>query len=66
MQVFVTIINVGMMISASVNAKNWLTKVYLMMNLFGILVIVNVNMVNHVILENMYIIKIVSAEKNGW
>ena len=66
MQVFVTIINVGMMISASVNAKNWLTKVYLMMNLFGILVIVNVNVVNHVILENMYIIKIVSAEKNGW
>ena len=66
MQVFVTIINVGMMISASVNAKNWLTKVYLMMNLFGILVIVNVNVVNHVILENMYITKIVSAEKNGW
>ena len=32
-----------MMINAGVNAKNWLTKVYVMRDLFGTLVIVNVN-----------------------
>ena len=31
-----------MMINSGVNAKNWLTKVYAIMDLFGILVIVNV------------------------
>ena len=29
MQVFVIISNVGMMINAGVNAKNWLAKVYI-------------------------------------
>ena len=32
--------------------KNWLTKGCVINNLFGILVIVNVNVINHVILEN--------------
>ena len=33
-------------------------------NLFGILVIVSVNVIKHVILVNIWIMKIVSAEKN--
>ena len=40
MQAFVIINNVGMMINAGVNAKNWLIKVYVIKDLFGILVIV--------------------------
>ena len=50
MQVFVTINNVGMIINAVVNVKNWLIKVYVIRNIVGILVIVNVNVINHVIL----------------
>ena len=46
MQVFVIINNVGMM-NAGLNAKNWLIKVYLTKNLFRILVIVSVNVMNH-------------------
>ena len=43
--VFVIINNVPMMINAGVNAKNWLIKVYAIKGLFGILVIVSVNVV---------------------
>ena len=53
MQVFVTINSVGIMINSDVNAKNWLTKVNVMMDLFGILVYVNVNVINHVMLNNI-------------
>ena len=49
MQMFVRINNVGIKINADVNVKNRLTKVYVMMDLFEILVIVNVN----VMLENI-------------
>ena len=52
------------MIYADVNAKNWLTKEIVIIDLFGILVHENVNVINRVILENIYIIKIVSVEKN--
>ena len=52
MQVFVIINNVGIMINADVDAKNWLTKEYVIKDLFGIQVIVNV--INHVMLENDY------------
>ena len=52
MQVFVRINNAGIMISVDVNAKNWLTKVDIMMDLFGILVYVNVIVINNVMLEN--------------
>ena len=38
--VFVIINNVGMMINAGVNAKNW-SKAYAIKDLFGILVIVS-------------------------
>ena len=40
-------------INAAVNGKNWLTKEYMRKNLFGILVIVNVNVINHLVLENI-------------
>ena len=53
-----------MMINVGVNAKNGLIKVCVMKDLFGILVIVSVNVINLVTLENIYIIKIVSAGKN--
>ena len=48
--VFVIINNVGMMIDAAVNAKNRLIKAYAMKNLFGILGVVSVNVINPVIL----------------
>ena len=53
MQVFVIISNVGMMINAGVNAKNWLIKTYAIKDLFGILVIVSVNVINPVILVSI-------------
>ena len=40
---FVIIKNVGMMINAGVNAKNWLIKAYAIKDFFGILVIVSAN-----------------------
>ena len=61
MQVFVIINKVGIMMNADVNAKNWLTKEYLINDLFGILVIVNVN----VMLKNILIMKTVNAEKKA-
>ena len=45
--------------------KNYLTKECMIKDLFGILVIVSVNVINRVILENIYIIKIVAAEKKN-
>ena len=42
------------------NVNNLLIKVYLIKNMLGILVIVNTNVINHVML-----VKIVSVEK-GW
>ena len=53
MQVFVIINNVERMINAGLNVKNWLIKVYMMKDLFGILVTVNVNVINRVMLENI-------------
>ena len=43
-----------------VNAKNELTKECVIKDLFGILVIVILNVINHMMLENIYIIKIVN------
>ena len=48
--VFVIIKNVRMMINAGVNAKNYLIKMYLIKDLFRILVIESANVINHVIL----------------
>ena len=39
--------------TADVNVKNWLTKDYVTKDLFGILVIVNVYVINHVMLGNV-------------
>ena len=47
MQVFVIIKKDGMKINADVNVKNWLTKEYVIKDLFGILTVVNVNVINH-------------------
>ena len=46
MQVFIMINNVGIVINVGGNKKNWLVKVSLMMDLFGILVYVNVNVIS--------------------
>ena len=53
MFMFVIISNVGIMINTDVSAKNLLAKVDVMMDLFGILVYVNVNVINHVMLEDI-------------
>ena len=55
--------NVGNTINVDVNANNLLTKVNVMMDLFGILVYVNVNVINHAMLENIQIMEVVSLEK---
>ena len=64
MQVFVIVNNIGIKINANVNVKNFLTKEYVTKYLFGILVVANVNVINHVMLENIWIMKTVSARKN--
>ena len=48
MQAFTMIKNNGITIKADVNAKNWLTKVDGIMDFFGILVYVNLNVINNV------------------
>ena len=53
MQVFGIIKKGGMKINADVNAKNLLTKKYVMKYLFEILVIVSVNVINHVVLVSI-------------
>ena len=52
-----------MKINAGANAKNSLTEEYVIKDLFGIQITVNVNMINHVMLKNIQIIKTVSVEK---
>ena len=47
-QAFVIINNVGIKINVDVNVKNSLTKEIAIKDLFGILVIVIVNRINHV------------------
>ena len=64
MQVFVMINNVGIMINADVNANDRLEKEDVTNDLFGILVNLNVNVINHVILDNIWIRKILNAGKN--
>ena len=53
MQVFVIINNVRIKTSTGVNVKNYLEKVDGIKDLFGILVIAVVNLINHVMLENI-------------
>ena len=63
MQVFGIINNVGIMINADVNVNNRLTKKDVMKDLYGSQVTVNVNVINHVILDNIQIVNIVNLEK---
>ena len=60
MQVFVIINNVGIILNADVNVKNRLTKEYVIKDLSRILTIANVNGINHVVLEDIKIIKTVN------
>ena len=53
-----------MKINVDVNVKNEFIKEFLIKDLFGILVIVSGNVINHVMLVSIQITKIVSAEKN--
>ena len=53
MQLFLIINNVGIMINADVNVKNSLVKEYMIKDLLGILVTVNVIVMNYVILESV-------------
>ena len=64
MQVFVIVNNIGTMINVDVNAKNSLTKVYVIKDLFEILAIVTVNLINHVMLVSIQTMKTVRAGKN--
>ena len=43
-----------------------MTKEYVIKDLFGILVILNVNVITHVMLENIKIMKILNVEKISW
>ena len=63
-KMFVIIKNVRIKINVDVNVNNYLIKEYVIKDLFGILVIVNVNVIKRVILVNIQIMKIVNAEKN--
>ena len=59
------IVNIdGMKINVGVNVKNLLIKVYAIKDIFLILVIINENVINHVVLMNIQIIQIASVEKN--
>ena len=53
MQVIVIINNVAMMINADGDIKNQLIKEIVMKDLFGILVIVNMNVKNYLILDSI-------------
>ena len=52
-----------MMINLGANVKNWLIKVYEIKDMLRILLIVNVTMINHAMLVNIWIMKIVNVEK---
>ena len=56
--------NVGIKINADVSVRNYLTKEGMVKNLFGILVFMNENVINHVKQDNIQTIKIVHVEKN--
>ena len=64
MQLFVIIDNAGTKINVDLNVKNELTEVDGIKDLFGVLVIVNVNVIDPVMSVNIYFTKIVNAEIN--
>ena len=66
MQAFVKINNFGIMINAGLNLKNWLIKAYGIKDLFEILIVVSMNVTNHVILVIISTMKVVSAKLINW
>ena len=64
MPVFVVLNDIGIKINADVNVKNYLTKEYVIKDLFRIPVIVTVNVINYIMFESIQIIKTVSVERN--
>ena len=63
MQVLVIINKDGIKINADGNAKNWLTKEYVIKDLNKTLANVNVNVIDNAMLKNILMIKTVSVEK---
>ena len=61
---FVTISKDRMKANSNVNVKEYVTKEYVIKELFGILVIVSVNVINHATQENIWTIKIPNVETN--
>ena len=53
-----------MKINAGVNVKNLLIKTVAINGLLGIVAIVNMNVIDHMILENIQIMKTVNIEEN--
>ena len=64
MKLFVTINKDGIKINVGASAKNKLIKEYVTKDMPGIQVIVSVNVINLVILVNIWITQVVSVEKN--
>ena len=60
MQAYVIINNIGIVINNDLNVKNWLINVGVIMDLFGILVYVNMNVIDCVMLVNTWIMWIVN------
>ena len=56
--------NVSTKVNANVNVKNSLIKAYAIKDLFGILVILSVDVINHVMLVNILNKELVDVEKN--
>ena len=48
------------MINVDANVKNWLIKVYVIKDMLGIQVIVNANVINHVVLAS------IKTVEKGW
>ena len=55
----------GVIINVDLNVKNWLIKVDVMMDLFGIPVYVNMNVISHKMLENIKIMQIANVENTN-
>ena len=62
-QAFVIISSDGMVINASENAKNYIIKAYAIRDLFGILVVTSVNVINNVMLVNIQTMQVQKKKK---
>ena len=62
-QAFVIISSNGMVINASENANNYIIKAYAIRDLFGILVVTSVNVINNVMLVNIQTMQVQKKKK---